>query len=101
MKGTAWKQCTPFILLEAHMATAGTALDELVAEAETPTPVGEDEGGHRHWVQCQGLEINLVWEWLTSHWDGLWVGHSQFMIFCGCKLPHFNHILIDFAYEPA
>ena len=34
---------------------------------------------------CQGLDINLVWEWLTSHWDGLWVGHSKFMIFCGFK----------------
>ena len=52
------------------MATAGTALDELVADAETAeTPVGEDEGGLRPWVslggdvQGQGLEINLVWEW--------------------------------------
>jgi hypothetical protein len=50
---------------------------------------------------CQGLEINLVWEWLTSHWDGLWVGHSKFMIFSGFKLPSFNHILIDLGYEPA
>ena len=44
------------------MATAGTALDELVADAETPGVVGEDEGGPQTcWAKLQGLEIGCHW----------------------------------------
>jgi hypothetical protein len=56
------------------MAMAGTALDELVADAETPTPVGEDEGGPRPWVPGIGDQLSMGMVDIPLGWP---VGWSQ------------------------
>lgn len=49
------------------MATAGTALDELVADAETAeTPVGEDEGEPRPWVSLGGAVMCRARDWRST-----------------------------------